>query len=77
LNCNGKYSGQLDPSNDLTWEVVIKVLTYVNSIFDDSYIHFGSDEVDYDCWKQRPSISEFMAAKGFKSYQQLANYYRQ
>ena len=43
LNCNGKYAGQFDPTLDLTWDVVSKVMNYVNSTFDDTYIHFGGD----------------------------------
>jgi hexosaminidase len=56
MNCNGQYWGQLDPTLELTWDAVSKVLQYVNNAFDDAYLHFGGDEVDYDCWAQRPAI---------------------
>jgi len=31
-------------------QVVTDVLSYINTSFKDSYVHFGGDEVDYDCW---------------------------
>lgn len=37
------YNGQLDPTEDLTWEVVAGVLKYLNSTFIDDYVHFGGD----------------------------------
>jgi N-acetyl-beta-hexosaminidase len=47
MSCVGDYEGQFDPTLDLTWEAVGKVFDYVNSTFDDNYIHFGGDEVNY------------------------------
>lgn len=53
LNCGGVYQGQLDPTMDLTFELLKNVSTYVNSTFEDQYVHFGGKEVVFDCWKQR------------------------
>ena len=50
LNCDGIYEGQLNPTLNLTWEVLENVLDYVNTTFGDDYVHFGGDEVEYDCW---------------------------
>ena len=35
--------GQFDPTIDLTWEAINKVFSYVNSTFDDEFVHFGGD----------------------------------
>lgn len=50
LNCDGNYQGQLNPTLNLTWKVLEGVFGYVNQTFRDDYIHFGGDEVEYDCW---------------------------
>lgn len=76
LNCNGIYMGQFDPTLDLTWDVVNKVFTYLNNTFDDEYVHFGGDEVVYDCWNQRPSIQTYMKDRGISTFQDLAVDYR-
>ncbi len=60
LNCGGVYQGQLDPTMDLTFELLKNVFTYVNSTFEDQYVHFGGQEVVFDCWKQRQSILKYM-----------------
>ena len=43
VKCDQAYDGQLDPTNDLTYEVIRDVFSYANSVFDDPYIHFGGD----------------------------------
>lgn len=53
LNCDGIYQGQLDPTLNMTWEVVTGVLKYMNATFIDDYVHFGGDEIDKDCWGER------------------------
>lgn len=77
LNCNGKYEGQLDPSLDLTWDVLTKVLNYTNSTFVDDYTHFGGDEVVYDCWGNRQGIIDYMKQHNISSYKALAIDFRQ
>ena len=76
LNCNGKYMGQFDPTLNVTWDVVNKVFTFVNKTFDDEYVHFGGDEVVYECWDQRPSIKEYMKANNIADYKGLSIDYR-
>ena len=68
--------GQFDPTLNQTWDVVQKVFTYVNNTFDDNYIHFGGDEVTYDCWDQRPSIKDYMVANNIPDYEGLTVDYR-
>jgi hexosaminidase len=41
----GPPSGVLDPSVDLTYELINGILTDINTTFSDNYIHLGGDEV--------------------------------
>lgn len=52
-------------------------MTYVNSTFEDDYVHFGGDEVVEDCWSQRQNITDWMNANNISSYKNLSIYYRQ
>lgn len=52
-------------------------MKYINSTFDDEYVHFGGDEVMYECWGQRQSILDWMAAHNIPDYEALSIYYRE
>lgn len=69
--------GQFDPSLPLTWEVVTEVMKYINSTFEDEYVHFGGDEVVPECWGTRQSILDWMAANNIADYEALQIYYRE
>ena len=43
VRCNSLYTGQFDPTLDLTYDLVKQVMTYVDGMFEDPYIHFGGD----------------------------------
>ena len=68
LNCDQAYDGQFDPTLPLTWEVVEEVMRNTHNTFKDNYVHFGGDEVEEECWDQRPAIKEFMKQEGIPSY---------
>lgn len=68
VKCNAVYSGQFDPTLDLTYEVVNDVMNYVNQVFEDPYVHFGGDETVESCWDLRPAIKAYMIAHGIKTY---------
>jgi hexosaminidase len=77
LNCDGSYQGQLDPTLDLTWQVLEEVMGYVNRTFPDAYVHFGGDEVEYDCWGDRPAILEWMKEHGIADFKALSVDFRE
>lgn len=39
------------------------------------YVHMGGDEVIYGCWRNDASITSFMTAQGFTSYDQVLAYF--
>lgn len=43
VNCNGEYQGQFDPTLNLTYDTVKRVMSYINLTFIDKYVHFGGD----------------------------------
>ncbi|WOL03997.1 beta-hexosaminidase 2 [Canna indica] len=53
-------TGQLNPLLPKTYEVVRNVLRDVASLFPDSFLHVGADEVNPACWEQDPAIKQFL-----------------
>ena len=43
VKCNSLYTGQFDPTLDLTYDLVYHVMNYADLMFEDPYIHFGGD----------------------------------
>jgi len=52
-------------------------MNHTEQLFDDNYVHFGGDEVEYDCWNKRPSIKEWMKQRNIPTYKDLTIWYRQ
>lgn len=75
--CDGIYVGQFDPTLNETYDLVDDVLRHVTETFPDNYVHFGGDEIDLDCWDQRPSIAKFMEEHSIKTFRDLEVYYRE
>lgn len=72
---NGTF-GPLDPTSNLTYIYLEKLLTEVSQLFPESYLHLGGDEVDFSCWSSNPAINSFMEKMEFgKNYSKLESYY--
>jgi hexosaminidase len=52
-------------------------LSYTNTTFVDDYVHFGGDEVVYNCWGNRPAIVAWMKANNIADYHALSVYFRE
>jgi len=67
--------GQLNPSNDHTYEVVDGVLRFSSSIFFDNLLHLGFDEVNEQCWETSPELQQWMIENGIEDNQALLQYH--
>ncbi|KAL4431880.1 hypothetical protein ABPG74_012692 [Tetrahymena malaccensis] len=77
LQC-GNFNGQLDPSQDETWQVVKGILTDLeNQFYTSKYIHLGGDEVDEGCWDQSSDLKQYMKDNNIQNYADLQTFYRQ
>uniref|UniRef100_A0A672J6J6 Beta-hexosaminidase n=1 Tax=Salarias fasciatus TaxID=181472 RepID=A0A672J6J6_SALFA len=57
--------GPVNPALPSTYKFMWALLKEVTSVFPDSYIHLGGDEVNFSCWKSNPDIRTFMQKMGF------------
>ncbi|KAI8878124.1 glycoside hydrolase family 20 protein [Backusella circina FSU 941] len=53
-------TGQLNPVNNQTYEIVGKVIREMNELFPDSWYHGGGDEPVERCWEQDASVRQYM-----------------
>ncbi|KAJ8335474.1 hypothetical protein SKAU_G00388160 [Synaphobranchus kaupii] len=66
----GKPDGTSGPVNAAaasSYQFMTRLLKEIHSVFPDSYIHLGGDEVDFSCWKSNPDVRMFMSKMGFGS----------
>ncbi|RAL53947.1 hypothetical protein DM860_004418 [Cuscuta australis] len=57
-------TGQLNPLNQKTYQVVKNVIRDVTTMFPDTFYHAGADEINANCWNTDPSIQEFVSDNG-------------
>uniref|UniRef100_A0A3Q3LL17 Beta-hexosaminidase n=1 Tax=Mastacembelus armatus TaxID=205130 RepID=A0A3Q3LL17_9TELE len=64
----GTPSGTFGPINPVlpsTYQFMERLFKEVSSLFPDSYIHLGGDEVDFSCWRSNPTVRSFMQKMRF------------
>ncbi|CUM65306.1 uncharacterized protein PRCAT00002941001 [Priceomyces carsonii] len=67
--------GQIDIIYDKTYEVLNNVFKEISEIFIDEMIHVGLDEVQENCYKFSPYISEWLKENISRSYDDLVQYW--
>jgi hexosaminidase len=65
----------MNPAREDAFDAIDKVYEYITSVSKEHYIHVGGDEIDLDCWKRDPTVTEFMKAKGYKSLEEVLAYF--
>ncbi|XP_037488970.1 beta-hexosaminidase 2-like [Triticum dicoccoides] len=68
-------SGQLNPLEPKTYEVMTNIINDLTSLFPEGFYHAGADEVTPGCWETDPSIQADMEKGGTLS-QLLEHYVR-
>ena len=58
---NGEL-GPLNPASNGTYEALWALIRETASLFPDSYLHLGGDEVPFECWE----VSASFRVKGFR-----------
>uniref|UniRef100_A0A8B9JKL9 Beta-hexosaminidase subunit alpha n=1 Tax=Astyanax mexicanus TaxID=7994 RepID=A0A8B9JKL9_ASTMX len=68
--------GPVNPILDSTYQFMSGLFKEMKSVFPDSYVHLGGDEVNFACWKSNPNVRAFMTKMGFgHDYTKLESYY--
>ncbi len=67
----GVHRACLDPSRDLVYEAISRLLADVARVFPDRFIHVGGDEVDPTWWTQNDEIRRYMAAHSLDDVEAL------
>jgi hexosaminidase len=65
----------LDVTSGFTYEVLDGFIGEMRSLFMDNYMHFGSDEVLYDCWNKTPAVVQWMKDNNIPSFELLEQYF--
>eukprot|EP00456_Euglypha_rotunda_P079822 TRINITY_DN7695_c0_g1_i1.p1 TRINITY_DN7695_c0_g1~~TRINITY_DN7695_c0_g1_i1.p1 ORF type:complete len:232 (+),score=35.28 TRINITY_DN7695_c0_g1_i1:85-696(+) len=67
----------LDPSNDLTLQMVDAVIGEMAKLFTDQTFHLGGDEVVESCWTQNANVSDWMKSQGYTTGLQVFQYFEE
>eukprot|EP00002_Diphylleia_rotans_P004356 TRINITY_DN13186_c0_g1_i1.p1 TRINITY_DN13186_c0_g1~~TRINITY_DN13186_c0_g1_i1.p1 ORF type:complete len:564 (+),score=117.28 TRINITY_DN13186_c0_g1_i1:46-1737(+) len=73
--CASNPCGQLDPTKELTYQVIEGLVAEMGAIFPDHHFHFGADEVVFKCW-ETPEIRKFMEENRMADFVDLFQYFQ-
>ncbi|KAG1686318.1 Beta-hexosaminidase subunit alpha [Nymphon striatum] len=76
---SGKVSSYyaINPILNSTYTFLRSFFKEVVTVFKDSYLHLGGDELSFGCWESNPDLKKFMKEKNFTTYPELENFYEQ
>ncbi|KAH9420423.1 hypothetical protein DERP_014042, partial [Dermatophagoides pteronyssinus] len=69
------HSNIINPSQELTYDILEKILTEFRQIFPSNRIHLGMDDISYECWSNDQDIRQFMGANRMHSFEKLEQYH--
>ncbi|KAH9528401.1 hypothetical protein DERF_002351 [Dermatophagoides farinae] len=69
------HSNIINPSCELTYEILEQILNEMHHLFPSNRIHLGMDDVSYECWSNDPNIRQFMGANRMHSFEKLEQYH--
>ncbi len=55
----------MNPAANFTWTLIDGLIKEAATIFPDTWIHLGGDEVSTACWGKTESVEEWMAANNY------------
>jgi hexosaminidase len=67
----GVHEACLDPTNEIVYAVLTKLLAEVAGVFPDRFIHLGGDEVHPARWEAEPAVLAYMAEHGIEDVSAL------
>ena len=73
----GIFDPTLDPTNEATYKILEVFFKEMSELFPDKYLHIGGDENEGKQWKANAKIQAFMQEKGFKTQDDLQQYFNQ
>ena len=65
----------LDPTNEIVYDMIDKVMTEVASLFPAQYIHMGGDECYKGYWEESKAVQAFMKKNNIKDSHELQAYF--
>lgn len=71
----GVFDPAMDPTNEVVYTFLDKLIGEMAALFPDEYFHIGGDEVNGKQWNSNPRIQAYMREHGMKSNDDLQTYF--
>jgi len=71
----GVFDPTLDPTKEITYQILDDVFSEMATLFPDVYFHIGGDENEGKHWDENKKIQAFMKKNGFKTHHDLQTYF--
>eukprot|EP01134_Creolimax_fragrantissima_P004310 CFRG4310T1 len=74
-DCKDPTWGPLDPSNENTFDFIMKLWADIFEVVPGHLVHIGGDEVDPTCWLESPRVRGFMKQNNLTTGAEVQNFY--